>query len=109
MKTTRANVTELATKFVSLCREYGWTWEARRGSTIVTIKKRFPAGSNEQFAIADSEAYSLMEYVPLKGGSTWGTDGGSIGGYTGLMSGCYTLNKSGESGKRFIEALSRIA
>lgn len=109
MKTvTSTNIAEQATAFANSCRYLGWTWECRRGGSIVTITKRFAAGDREAYSIADGEAYSLLAMVPLKGGSVWGTDGGSIGGYSGLMSGRYVLNKSGESGKRFCAALAKI-
>jgi hypothetical protein len=52
-------------------------------------------------------AHDILDMAPLKGGSVWGTDGGSIGGHVGMKNGQYVLNKSG-TGKRFTAAVQKL-
>jgi len=105
MKITQSS--ELATKFLSEVTKYGWIVE-RCSDQIVTISKTFAPGDLKAFAICDSEAFSLLTLVPLKGGSVWGTDGGSIGGYVAVQNGKYVLNKSGTNGVRFVKTLIKL-
>jgi hypothetical protein len=75
-------------------------------SGILTLSKPFPAGSLEGFTEAES-AVSILYSVPTSSaGSVWGTDGGSVGGYSAVQSGMMTLHKSG-CAKRFLKALSK--
>lgn len=106
MVTTKLSPVEAAQKFVSTCKELGWSYSLKSG--IVTVEKRFTPGDKVAYTECDSEAYSLLSLVPLKSGSVWGTDGGSVGGYVGLNGGYYRLNKSGESGKRFMDAVRKL-
>ena len=94
-----------AAAFVSKCREWGWSWEAR--GQIITVCRKFAAGSCEEFTQAEGEAYSLLDMCPLSGGSVWGTDGGGIGGAVAMQSGFFKLNKSGETGRRFVAAVAK--
>ena len=104
--TTKANPAELAREFHNACNAHGWTYSA--SGDIVTIVKRFTPGDREAYVECDMFAYDILSIAPLKGGSVWGTDGGSIGGYTGLSGGYYKLNKSGSGGKRFIAELAKL-
>lgn len=97
---------EIAEKFVAECRKYGWTFESK--PSIVRVSKRFTPGSNEEFTQCESEANYLLSLVPLKGGSIWGTDGASIGGYSGLIRGEFVLAKSGNNGKRLHAKLQQL-
>jgi hypothetical protein len=104
--TTKANHAELAREFHDKCNAYGWTYSA--SGDIVTIFKKFTPGDRDAYVECDMFAYGILSIAPLKGGSVWGTDGGSIGGYTGLNGGYYKLNKSGSGGKRFIAELAKL-
>ena len=95
-----------AQDFVNKCKALGWSYTTR--GSIVTIQKNFPIGDKNAYSDCDMESYSLLSMVPLKGGSIWGTDGGSIGGMVGLNGGYYRLNKSGNGSKRFLKALSSL-
>lgn len=95
-----------ATKFVEACKSKGWNYSTR--GSIVTIQKSFTPGDKNAYCDCDSEAYSLLSLAPLKGGSIWGTDGGSIGGMIGCDGGYYKLNKSGNGSKRFLKALASL-
>jgi hypothetical protein len=53
-------------------------------------------------------AEGVLSISGLKGGSVWGTDGGSVGGAVALQTGRFQLNKSGNNGKRFMVELSKI-
>ena len=105
METIKLTPKEQAAKFVNLCREYGWTWKAR--PNIVEISKEIVKNSNESFTTADMEYGSLLDLAPLKGGSTWGTDGGGIGGMSAMRSGTFTMKKSGTAA-RFIKELQKL-
>jgi hypothetical protein len=101
----KVSTQQSVTSFLNVCEAHGFTWYVR--GTVVTIMKRFAAGSKEEYTYADMFAGDILSIVPGKGGSVWGTDGGSIGGAIGLRNGEYVLNKSGV-GKLFIKALSKI-
>lgn len=106
MSTNSAYLT-LAQKFLSEMDRMGWVVE-KYSNQAITITKRFTPGDLKAFAICDSEAYSLLTLVPLKGGSVWGTDGGSIGGHVAVTTGKYVLNKTGTRGVRFMQTLSKL-
>lgn len=91
-----------ADQFKAACRNYGWEWTVQ--GSVITITKRFEPNNREQYSHCDSEAYVILSYAPLRGGSVWGTDGGSVGGAVALTNGVYMLKKSG-TGKLFLAAL----
>jgi hypothetical protein len=95
----------VAQEFVDACRNAGWKIEVN--FQIVRIVKRFAPGDNNAYIDADGEAFHLLAMAPLRGGSVWGTDGGSVGGHVGLTNGYYELKKSG-SGSRFLKAVAKI-
>lgn len=101
---TKLSPSQSAALFVAKCNEYGWSYSIR--GTVVTIVKTFAPNDKQAFSDCDMDAYTVFDYCPLKGGSIWGTDGGSIGGAMGLQNGCYKLNKSG-TGKAFLAALAK--
>ncbi len=84
----------------------GYSVSAR--GCIVTISKRFPAGDNSAFVDCDMMAGGYLAELPAtQAGSTWGTDGGSIGGLSAIRSGCFTLNRSGIS-KRVVAKIAGL-
>jgi len=102
VKTTPA---EQAREFHNYATAHGWTYSV--SDSVVTILKRFTPGDNDAYIECDMFAFDILAKAPLRGGSVWGTDGGSIGGYTGLNGGYYKLNKSGTA-KRFTAELAKI-
>lgn len=102
----KVNAQEQATKFIASCKEHGFDFIIASDS-VIRITKEFTPGDKEAFTTCDMFAGSVLALAPLKGGSIWGTDGGSIGGMSALNSGKFVMNKSGESGKRFIAALRK--
>jgi len=107
MTATKTSPAQLAADFAAKCRQYGWKWTIK-GDTCVEVSTTFAPGDNDAYVLADSISYDLLALVPLKGGSIWGTDGGSVGGYVGLRGGYYRLNKSGTGGKRFLAELKKF-
>jgi hypothetical protein len=95
----------VAQEFVDACRNNDWKIDLNCG--IVQIRKQFAPGDSSAYAECDGQAFHLLAMVPLRGGSVWGTDGGSVGGAVGLRNGFYELKKSG-SGSRFIKAVAKI-
>jgi hypothetical protein len=95
-----------AKAFLLICNSNGFQL-TRVTDSVVTIMKTFTPDDKDAFATADMMSGTVLDYAPLKGGSVWGTDGGSIGGAVGLQRGQYVLNKSGE-GKRFTSALKKL-
>lgn len=105
MTATKTSPAQLAADFAARCLALGWTWSVR--GNVVEISTTFAPGDSAAYSKADGEASGLLSLAPLKGGSVWGTDGGSVGGYVGLKNGYYRLNKSG-TGARFLAALAKI-
>ena len=96
-----------AQDFFDLCKKLGWVYLVKP-TGVVSITKKFTPGDSNAYCDCDSESYTILSKVPLKGGSIWGTDSGSIGGHIGLTNGYYTLNKSGNGAARFIKALKKL-
>lgn len=84
--------------FVSRVRAAGFDLSAH--GCIVTVSRTFAPGDREAFVDCDMFAGSYLAELPAtQPGSTWGTDGGSIGGAVAIKSGKFTLNRSGISKK----------
>ena len=65
---------------------------------IVSITKYFTPGDTNAFVDCDMMAGGYLAELPqTQPGSTWGTDGGGIGGYSAIKNGCFRLNRSGIS------------
>lgn len=77
------------------------------GNTVIRITRKFQAGDRQAFCECDMMASSVLDLAPLKGGSVWGTDGGSIGGAIALQNGQFVMNKSGSGGVRFMKELRK--
>lgn len=75
--------------------------------TIIRITRKFEVGDRQAFCECDMMASSVLDLAPLKGGSVWGTDGGSIGGAVALQNGQFVMNKSGSGGVRFMRELRK--
>lgn len=109
MKTTAK---ESAQNFVAACKEYGFSWEFghvyTETCTRVTIRKDIVIGDKASFCDADMSYYSIFQHATGKGGSVWGTDGGSIGGMVAMNSGKFVMHKSGLN-KSFVKALAALA
>jgi len=96
-----------AANWYTIARSLGYRLTAR--GCIVTLTKRFAAGDLAAFADCDMTAPSLLAQLPATSpGSTWGTDGASVGGYSAVKHGAYTLNRSGIS-KRIVAKLAKLA
>ena len=103
MSTTADQVSE----FVNACADAGFSFYCKPG--LVTIRKSFAAGDAAAYVRCDGDGPSVLALVPcVSAGSTWGTDGASVGGAAGLSGGYYRLNVSGVS-KRFTTALAKLA
>lgn len=88
--------------FVAECRKVGASYSVR--GCVVTVAIHFTAGDGHAYMGAENDANALIALVPARGGSVWGTDGASVGGYAGLREGRMVLNVSGAA-KRFTAAL----
>lgn len=105
MTSTKPSALELAANFRDAYLTKGFRVGVR--DSVVTVTKHFTAGDKEAYGVCESQAYGLIAMVPASGGSTWGTDSGSVGGHVGLTNGYMTLNKSGVK-KRFTAALTKL-
>ncbi len=103
----KPQISSQVSEFIAACQSAGFSIHAI-GDSVVRITKSFTPGNAAEFAACDFAAPSLLSMVPLKGGSVWGTDGGSAGGHSGLTRGRYELAKSGQTGKRFVQALRKV-
>ena len=106
-KTTTAQSVEA---FVSAARREGFSWKVNdRGLDVVEITKSFAPGDRDAYVQCDATAYSVLMHAPVVApGTTWGTDGASVGGHAGMIGGYFRLAKSGVS-KRFLKALVKIS
>ena len=101
------NAKESALAIVEMCAKLGWSFEVRR--SILTITKRFPAGSNDGLVECDTQYWLILSLLPTTSpGSTWGTDCGGIGAVAALNSGVFKMNKSGGS-KRVLNTLVKMS
>lgn len=100
--------TELASIFATECKARGFSFRVK-GGDIVTVERSFAPGDRSAFVDCDCDGPSLLSMVPVnRPGSTWGTDGGSVGGMSAITNGRYYLNQSGVA-KRFASALAKLA
>ena len=100
-----SSVKDQAAKMIATAKEHGFNIVVVSPS-VVRITKSFIPGERHAFAHCDMMAGSILDLAPLKGGSVWGTDGGSIGGSIALKTGSFVMNKSG-TGKRFTSELKK--
>lgn len=94
-----------ARSFAEACERDGFSFSVR--GDIVSVTKTFTPGDSDAYVACDGDGPCLLAMVPSSGGSTWGTDGGSVGGMVAIKNGRYRLNVSGVA-KRFVNALSKI-
>ena len=92
MKTKQEPARDTAARFIRECHAAGWRVDVQ-GQTV-TIRRHFAPGDKSAFCDCDASACGLLASLPGRGGSTWGTDGGSVGGYVALTNGEYVLNRS---------------
>ena len=103
---TATTTSQEAAAFIALANERGFKVDAKRG--MVTLRGTFAPGDRSAFVAFDMDAPSVLARLPItEPGSTWGTDGGSVGGHAALTSGNFYLNRSGVS-VRFTNALAKI-
>ena len=104
--TTLTKSTLAAQAFLAEATDLGFTVSVKPG--MVTIRKTFAPGDRDAYVACDGDGPGLLLSVPCNApGSTWGTDGASVGGAAGLSGGYYRLNVSGVA-KRFTNALAKI-
>lgn len=106
MNTNKPNATKQAEEFLAVARKYGFKVQIA-GDSVVRIVRHITVGSLDEFCEADSMYNDVLAYAPLKNGSVWGTDGGSVGGQAAVNSGVFVMNKSG-NGSRFMKALAKL-
>jgi hypothetical protein len=109
MTTTKQSKSAVqAAEFLLRAKHEGFRTEVKfvsGGDAIVTIEASFEPGDRDAYVRFDGSAYFVLANAPtVTYGSTWGTDGASVGGAAGLYGGYYRLSKSGVS-KRFANAL----
>lgn len=100
-----SKATDVAGTFLSFCKREGFAVEVR--GEVVTIQKDFSPGDMGAFVDCDSMGPGCLSVLGAKGGSQWGTDGGSIGGMSAVKHGRYRLNQSGVP-KRVSAAIQKM-
>lgn len=98
---------ETAQSFLEACREHGLT-PVVKNAAVVAVTASFTPGDKDAFTGFDMMAGSVLDILGARGGSQWGTDGGSVGGAVALQKGRFTLNQSGVP-KRVVNALRKAA
>lgn len=99
--------TESAAAFVKTARDNGWSVQTTHGTSVVTIAKQFTPNDSAAFRDCDATYYGILSLVPARGGSTWGTDGSGVGGYSATIHGRFEMNVSGVN-KTFLAALNKL-
>lgn len=94
-------------QFVSRVKELGWT-VSRSADCHIEITKQIKIRDFDDLTKADGEYGELVDMIPLTGGSVWGTECGSVGGYIAFETGRFSINKTGFGGKRFTQAVERL-
>lgn len=89
-----SKATQTATSFLSAAHDEGFTVVIKQPG-VVAVTKNFPKGDKDAFTQCDMAAPSVLGLLGAKGGSMWGTDGGSMGGQVALQNGRFCLNVSG--------------
>lgn len=107
MNATKTSPKIAANEFATLCRDGGWKIRIK-SDTVVSISKSFAPNDREAFLGCDMDYHHILTTLPHRGGSMWGTDGGSVGGYVALTNGHFEMNLSGVS-KVAIRELGKIA
>lgn len=104
---TKPSPAEIAKSIIQAAKDNNFRLEVRGG--VLTVHSRYQGGDvNEWFRNCDMSYYSVLGLLPsVEPGSTWGTDGGSVGGYSAIKSGSFVMNKSGGS-KRVLAALAKL-
>ena len=97
---------QTAQAFLNAAKADGFT-PVIKTSSVVAITKSFTPGDKDAFTDCDMTAPSLLDQLGARGGSVWGTDGGSVGGAIALNNGRFTLSVSGVP-KRVTDALQKI-
>lgn len=97
---------EIAQKFLSECKANLFT-PVLVGPTVVRVVRRFAPGDTQAFCECDMMAGSVLDVIPQRGGSQWGTDGGSIGGHVAIQNGHFQMSASGCS-KRVLKELAKL-
>jgi hypothetical protein len=92
MQTAKPSARQTAESFLSAARADGWAFDVT-GQTV-SIVRHFAPGDHAAFCDCDASAYGLLASLPGRGGSIWGTDGGSVGGHVALTHGRYELKRS---------------
>ncbi len=77
------------------------------GGGFIRLSKRFQAGDTNAYAGAETDVGIIYDVPTTQPGSTWGTDGGSVGGMSAVLHGCMVLNRTGCS-KRFLAKLAKL-
>ena len=94
----------IAQKFLSECAEHGFVAFVR-GNSIVGVSRKFSPGDKQAFCECDMMAGSVLDVIPQRGGSQFGTDGGSVGGAIALQKGFFEMKATGCS-KTVVAALA---
>jgi hypothetical protein len=74
----------------------------------ITVETRFEPGDAQAYRLAEGRCLEVLRlFRQVRGGTTWGTDSGSVGGHAGLTEGRCRMNKSGveiRMARQFVQA-----
>ena len=100
------NAAQTARQIVNEATSLGWS--VSTDGNILTITKAIDANNNASFVQADGEWYSIISLLQqTREGSDWGTDGSGVGGHAAMITGQFTMKRSGGN-KRILKALEAI-
>jgi hypothetical protein len=97
---------ETAITILEAAKKEGFSVEVR--GEILTISKTFTPGDKDAFVSCDMMYSTVLDKLPqTSAGSTWGTDGGGVGGMVAINNGHFKMNKSGGS-KTVLKSLAKL-
>jgi hypothetical protein len=96
---------ETAQELINYCQKNEVSIEVR--GQILTLSKKFQAGSNQKFAETESICSVIYDLPSTRSGSIWGTTGDGIGGYAAIQSGLFKINSS-KVAIRFLNSLKKF-
>ena len=74
---------------------------------FIELAKNFTPNDQEAYAQAESDVSIIYSIPQTSQGSTWGTTGDGVGGYSALIHGRMEINRTGCS-KLFVKKLAKI-
>ena len=95
-------------EFLSFVTTNNYTLTLKHDRKIISITSRFTPNNKEEFIEHESKIVDALLYLPVSGGSLWGSTSDSVGGCVALKNGVATFNISFTKGLRWFNKLAKL-